>query len=196
MILIKRNLNIYYYISIMVNINLKKLITPIRSDTHVLVTGDPVFTEHMKRELLEENSNIKLSTVFNSNDTYDYIFIFEHSTVKSAISLKSISVYLSPLFAPAATATNASVLAAAVAREVANAESVGLSWDSIDSIRRRYRLIEPTFSASYGANDLFMHLYDKCTQNNECLVIDMNSNNRIEDSVYWYRPYFKEEAIS
>jgi hypothetical protein len=149
----------------MVNINLKKLAMPIRSDTHVLVTGDPVFTEDMKRELLEENSNIKLSTVFNSNDTYDYIFIFEHSTVKSAISLKSISAYLSPLFAPAAT--------------------------YIADIRRRH-LLAPGFNT----NDLFMELYDQCTQNNECLVIDMNSNNRIEDSVYWYRPNFKEEEIS
>ena len=35
-------------------------------------------------------------------------------------------------------------------------------------------------------------------QGQKCCIrakIDMNSNNRIEDSVYWYRPYFKEEAI-
>jgi len=168
----------------MVNINLKKLITPITPDTHVLLSGDPVFTEHMKRELLEENSNIKLSTVFNSNDTYDYIFIFEHSTVKSAISLKSISAYLSPLFAPAAAAERAASASAAAERAAVVAKIVGRDSYYINSIRRNSHLLEPNFSA----NDYFMELYDQCTQNNECLVIDMNSNNRIEDSVYCYRP--------
>ena len=169
----------------MVNINLKKLAMPIRSDTHVLLAGDPVFTEYMKKELLEESLNIKLSTIFNSNDMYDYIFIFEHSTVKSAISLKSISAYLSPLFAPAAAALEARARERCAESDIKVAKAVGRdAYYYTNSIRQRY-LLAP---GGLTANDLFMNLYDQCTQNNECLVIDMNS--RIEDSVYWYKPKF------
>jgi len=169
----------------MENINLKKLAMPIRSDTHVLLAGDPVFTEYMKKELLEESLNIKLSTIFNSNDMYDYIFIFEHSTVKSAISLKSISAYLSPLFAPAAAALEARARERCAESDIKVAKAIGRDdYYYINSIRQRY-LLAP---GGWTANDLFMNLYDQCTQNNECLVIDMNS--RIEESVYWYKPKF------
>lgn len=118
---------------------LKKLIMPIRPTSHVLLAGDSNFSENMKKELLEECSNINISTMFNSNESYDYIFIFEHSTVNSRRILKNISIYLSPLF---------------------------------------------------ETDHKFMQIYNHCTQNNECLVIDMNSKNIIEKSVYWYSPKF------
>lgn len=76
----------------------KKLTMPINPMSHVLILGGSKVAKIMKIELKEQSSNIKISTVYNSCDRYDYIFIFELLSLDSMASFNELSEYLTPLF--------------------------------------------------------------------------------------------------